>query len=254
MQVAHSGASWVPPRMRSTFPHPVQRPQRWLQAWHHGWPVAVEIMQGALLAQIPQTRIVLGRHAEHRGPSFSRTWTGRRCPHPVQVSWLMSAMVRHGPHQGRPCSSRVQGSRTAPQRAHGSARDLARQLRHSRSPERALVRVITRPQFGQGGRTRFVAPPWQRTSISFSTLSTGAWAPAPVSRSGRSASAHASRRRAPARGVIASTAAVTVSMLRAGSMPRTISVTTARGSRSSSGPHPSQRARPCRSREPTGRV
>ncbi|MGH3610808.1 MAG: hypothetical protein ACRDRD_22370, partial [Pseudonocardiaceae bacterium] len=77
-------------------------------------------------------------------------------------------------------------SQTLPQPAQGSARDLATQLRQSRTPPRGLTSGITRPQCGQGGRTMLVAPASQSLSISRSTDGTVAWAPAPVSSSGRS--------------------------------------------------------------------
>ena len=60
--------------------------------------------------------------------------------------------------QRRPCSSRVAASRMAPQRAHGWARDLAMQLRHSHRPSIRRCRWMTRSQRGQGGRTIACAP------------------------------------------------------------------------------------------------
>src|SRR5664280_893113 len=123
----------------------------------------------------------------------SCTGCGRR--RPVQLSWLAGSVIRQCGHSGRWCSSRAAGSRTAPQREHGSALDLARQLRHRRIPSRGLTSVITRPQRGQAGRRMCTAPAWQSVSISRSTDGTGALAPCPVSSSGASCSAHASCRR-----------------------------------------------------------
>jgi hypothetical protein len=92
----------------------------------------------------------------------------------------------------RPCSSRVAASQTRPQREQGSARDLATQVRQSRTPPRGLTSGITRPQCGQGGRTTPLAPASQSVSIRRSTAGIVASAPVPVSSSGRSCNVQAS--------------------------------------------------------------
>jgi integrase len=68
-------------------------------------------------------------------------------------------------HRGPPWSSRETGSRAAPQRAHGTARRRASQPRQIRRPSRSFDRVTTLQQCGQAGRTTFVAPARQSTSM-----------------------------------------------------------------------------------------
>ena len=137
MQVAQSGSPVVPPRIGRASPQPAHRAQRCWQAWHHGSPVALEISQGAWRPQIEQVIVLTGRQAGQSGPSGVRTLTGRRRPQPMQISWLAGSVIRQYGHSGWPCSSRVAASRTAPQREQGTARDLATQLRQSRSPSTA---------------------------------------------------------------------------------------------------------------------
>ncbi|HEY5840370.1 MAG TPA: hypothetical protein VIU87_02670 [Mycobacterium sp.] len=146
--------------------------------------MSLEITAGAERPQIEQIIVVIGRQDGHSGPSPVRTLTGRRRPQPEQVSWLTGSVLKQWGHKGFPCSSRVAGSRWTPQREHVSARDLAQQLRQTRTPSRVLFSVMTRPQRGQGGRTMLCAPAPISTSISRSTEGTGASAPAPVSSSG----------------------------------------------------------------------
>jgi hypothetical protein len=37
--------------------------------------------------QMLQVIVVLNRQLSHRGPPPDRVWTGRRRPHPMQISW-----------------------------------------------------------------------------------------------------------------------------------------------------------------------
>jgi hypothetical protein len=177
VQAAHGGSALVPPRTRSTRSQRDQRARRCSQAPHQGWPVAWEITHGAWRPQIPQVADFCGRQLGHNGPSGVRAATGRRRSQPAQVSWLTGSVIRQCGHSGRPSPSRVAGSPTVPHREHGSARDLATQLRHSRIPSRGLTSGITRPQRGQGGRTMPSAPASQSRSTSRSTDGTGAAAP-----------------------------------------------------------------------------
>ncbi len=192
VQVEQSGSSRVPPRTGRTCPHPAQQLQRCLQARHHGFPVALEIRQGASRPQMLQVSVFQGRQFSQSGPPGVRTATGRRRPHSRQVSWLTVSVIRQLGHNGSPCSSRVAASLMAPQRAHGCARDLATQLRHSHCPPIRRCRRISRSQRGQTGRVIACAPASQSASINRSTDASCACAPAPVSNSGRWASAQAS--------------------------------------------------------------
>jgi hypothetical protein len=56
----------------------------------------------------------------------------------VQVSRFSGAVTKQFAQIGRPCPSRVTGSRMAPQRAHGSARERAMQVRQTRTPSSGL--------------------------------------------------------------------------------------------------------------------
>ena len=122
-----------------------------LHAEHHGLPVTFEITPGPVRPQTAQVRAGRGTHLPQSGPSGVRTCTGRRRPHSTQVSWLVGSVIRQCAHSGRPCSSRVAASRTAPHRPQGWARDFAVQSRHSHFPSIRLCRWTIRPQRGQGG-------------------------------------------------------------------------------------------------------
>jgi len=122
-----------------------------LHAEHHGLPVTFEITPGPVRPQTAQVRTGRGTHLPQSGPSGVRTCTGRRRPHSTQVSWLVGSVIRQCAHSGRPCSSRVAASRTAPHRPQGWARDFAVQSRHSHFPSIRLCRWTIRPQRGQGG-------------------------------------------------------------------------------------------------------
>ncbi|MGB8020290.1 MAG: hypothetical protein WCF04_03600 [Candidatus Nanopelagicales bacterium] len=214
-QVAHSGSSAVPAGVGLTCPQDTHRARRRVQAVQHGWLVILEIWHGALRAQIEQVLVVVGRHDGHVGPFGVRTLTRRVRPHPVQVSRLAGSVTRQFAQSGCPSGSRVATSRWAPQREQVTALDLARQLRQSRTPPRGRTSLMTRPQWGHAGAVMTPVPVPVRASISRSTEGTGAHAPFPVSRSGRSWQAQASFVRSLARGVTASTATV----IATGSMP-----------------------------------
>ena len=146
------GASRVPPRTGRTWPQPVQRAQR---CWQASAPRSAGRRGDGAGCVAPADRA--GQRLATAGSSHSvarpvRTLTGRRRPQPTQISWLTGSLIRQYGHSGRPCSSRVAGSRTAPQRAQGCARVLAVQLRHNHFPPIGRCRWITRPQRGQAGR------------------------------------------------------------------------------------------------------
>ena len=192
-----------------------------------------EIEPGAERPQIEQVKVAVGRHDPHSGPAGVRALTGRLRRQPAHSSRLAGSVIKHLGHNAFPCSSRVAGSRCAPHREQVSARDLATQFRHSRTPSRGLTSAMTRPQPGHGGQTIRPDPRSASASISRSTVGTGAWAPAPVSSSGRSCSAQAKRRRCPSCGAATSIAALTNCASNAGSMLVTRSMSTPVGSGSS---------------------
>ena len=90
--------------------------------------------------------------------------------------------------------------------------------------------LTARAQCGQGGRTTLVEPAARSASMRRNTEGTGASAPSPVSRPGRSSRAQASWRRCPDRDVVACTAVTTTVGSREGSTPVTTRVTTKMGS------------------------
>ena len=211
VQAEHSGPSLLPARTGLTWPQRAHRAQRFWQARHHGSPVALETSQGAGRPQTEQAICFSGRQVSHSGPSGVRALTGRCRWQRVQASQLVGSRFRQSEQSGCPRSSRAPGSRTVPQRAQGTARHFATQFRHNRSLPGTLSSGTALPQCGQPGREMLVAPASHRASMRRSTEGTGASAPAPVSSSGRSWSAHASWRRWPAREVTTATAAATVS-------------------------------------------
>lgn len=118
---AHNGSSKLPPRAWATVPQPLQVTHRCWQRSHQGCPVARDISQGAVRPQCPHSWISFGLQLGQRTPSASRTATGRRRPQPTQTSRLTGSRIRQLGHSGCPAVSRVAGSRTAPQRAQGTA-------------------------------------------------------------------------------------------------------------------------------------
>lgn len=66
-------------------------------------------------------------------------------------------MDRQFGHSGRPVASRVAGSRTAPQRAQGTAAVRAKQVRQIRCPSCSLDSATTRSQRGHDGRVMLLA-------------------------------------------------------------------------------------------------
>jgi hypothetical protein len=237
----------------AAWPQATHRAHRCWQASHHGRPVATEIQHGAVRAQIEHCAVVHGRQFSQRGPPSVRTLTGRRRRHSTQISWLIGSRIRQEPQMGSPCSSRVAGSRAAPQRAHDWARNLAVQLRHNHFPPIGRCSRITRAQPGQGGRTIVRDPASQSTSINRSTGGTDACAPAPVSRSGRSCNAQARRCRCPTCGAAAAAAAAITSSGSVWSARATTSTISGVGSRPSSRGHCEHLGAPSRSRQLTRR-
>jgi hypothetical protein len=77
-------------------------------------------------------------------------------------------------HSGLPWSSRVTGSRRAPQRAHCSIRERAMHVLHTRTPPSGLSIRTTRWQPGHSARTIPATPAACSKSISRGTARNGA--------------------------------------------------------------------------------
>ena len=142
LQPAQSG-----PRLREVIG--ATRPQaeeavvcRW-QAGHQGRPVVREMPHGVAW---PQTEHVssgsVGQLERQglRGPPLDP----RRRRLPLQVSRYAGSVTRQWAHSGRPWSSRVAGSRRAPQWAHCRARECATQVRQTRTPSSGVSMRTTR--------------------------------------------------------------------------------------------------------------
>ena len=191
VQSAHSGPARVPEAIAARRPHAEQAACRRWQAGHQGWPVAREMPHGVVSPQMEQASSGSGGQREHSGPSGVRRSTGRRRPQPMQVSRLAGSAVKQFAHSGLP-SSRVTGSRRAPQRAHCSMRECAMHVRQTRTPSSGLSMRTTRRQRGQAGRTIPATPAACSASTSRGIARSGARWPSPVSNEGRSSSAQAS--------------------------------------------------------------
>jgi len=141
-------------------------------------------MPGLACPQIAQARIFRGTQAAQTGPPDVRVLTGLRRPQRAHRSRLAGSVLRQCGQTGRPCSSRVAGSRAVPHRPHGTALARAQQPRQTRSPSTSLLKATTRPQRGHAGRWMAVAPESQSAPINLSTIGDGAFAPSPVSSPG----------------------------------------------------------------------
>jgi hypothetical protein len=253
VQPAQSGRFSVPEAAGSWRPQAEHAARRRWQGGHHGSPVAREIPQGTVCPQTEQARTGREGHREQSGPSAVRRSTGRTRPQPVQVSRFSGAVTKQLAQIGWPCPSRVTGSRMAPQRAHGSVRECAMQVRQTRTPSIGLSMRTTRPQRPQAGRTTPATPaPWS-ISMNRGIARSGARCPSPVSSAGFFSSAHASFCWYEGRGAARRTAPATVSRPAPGSRAVTMPWMTVTGSRPSSSGHFAHRGRPARSREATGR-
>ena len=154
-------------------PQEQHRAERRWQAGHHGRPVIRDVPQGFSSPQIEQVAIGKGGQVRQIGPSGVRRLTGRRRPQLRQTSRLSGSVIKQFGHNGRPCSSRVAGSRRAPQREHSSMREWAMQVRQTRCPSSGLSIRTTRWQRGQAGRTIPATPAACRASISGMIARTG---------------------------------------------------------------------------------
>ena len=134
----------MPEAIGATRPQAEQAAVRRWQAGHQGRPVAREMPHGVACPQTEHVSSGSVRQPEHSGPSGVRRWTRRRRPQPVQVSRFAGSVMKQFAHSGRPWSSRVTGSRRAPQRAHGSTRECAMQVRQTRTPSSGLSMRTTR--------------------------------------------------------------------------------------------------------------
>ncbi len=224
------------------------------QAGHHGSPVAREVPQPVVSSQMAQVKTGNLEQLGHRGPSGVRRPTLRRRPHPRQVSRFAGSAMKQFAHSGRPCSSRVTGSRRAPQRVHASTRECAMQVRQTRTPSSGLSSRTTRWQRGHAGRTTPSIPAAYNRSMNRRIARNGARWPSPLSSAGWSSRAQASFWRWEGRGVTALTAAATLSSPMRGSSSRIKWWITVIGSRPSVSGHLEQRCLPLRSRDETGRV
>jgi hypothetical protein len=126
---AQSGVSTVPPRTARTWPQTEQRAQRFWQAPHQGWPVAVETTQGTVRPQIAQSIVFQGRQLPQSSSPAVRVATRLRRPQATQSSRLAGSPTKQLGHNGLPSASRAAGSRTLPQRAQGTALTWATHLR-----------------------------------------------------------------------------------------------------------------------------
>ena len=144
MQQAHSGPAKVPEVIGATRPQAEQAADRRWQAGHQGRPVAREMPHGVIWPQTEHVSSGSVGQLEHSGPCGVRRWTRRRRPQPVQVSRFAGSVTRQLAHSGRPWSSRVAGSRRAPQRAHCRARECAMQVRQTRTPFSGVSMRTTR--------------------------------------------------------------------------------------------------------------
>ncbi|MEU3188131.1 hypothetical protein ABZ707_28640 [Streptomyces sp. NPDC006923] len=104
--------------------------RRW-QSGHHGWPVMREVPQGFSSPQMLQAAVGREGQFEQSGPSGVRVLTTFRLPQLMQVSRFAGALTRQFGHSGRPWSSRLAGSRRAPQPEHSSMREWAMQVRQT---------------------------------------------------------------------------------------------------------------------------
>ena len=95
------------------------------QEGHHGSPVSREVPHGRPWPQTEHSSVGRGWQAGQSGPSGLRVFTGRRRPQFTQTSRLAGSVIMQFAQTGSPWPSLVTGSRTAPQRPHGCARERA---------------------------------------------------------------------------------------------------------------------------------
>ena len=159
MQAAQSGSSLVPPRTGAVWPQPRAAGPALLAGLAPRLAGRLgDISTARGVPQIEQVIVLTGAQAGHSGPSAVRTLTGRRRPQPTQVSWLAGSVIRQCGHSGRPCSSRVAASRTAPHRAQGSDAGPGDAVAARPLPADPPVQRDDPAAAGAGGRTIPVAP------------------------------------------------------------------------------------------------
>ena len=152
-QPAQSGRARVPAAIDVWSPQPEQVADRRWQGGHHGRPVVRDMPHPVVSPQIEQVSTGSAWQVGQSGPSRVRRLTGRRRPQPRQVSRFAGSVMKQLAQIGRPCRSRVTGSRRAWQREHSSIRECAMQVRQTRTPLSGLSIRTTRWQPGQVGRT-----------------------------------------------------------------------------------------------------
>jgi hypothetical protein len=241
------GSVSVPDPMSLAWPQPAHRASRALQGGHHGSPVSRESPRGRLWPQTEHSSTGSGGQQGQSGPSGLRVFTGRRRPQFTQTSRLTGSLIMQFAQTGRPWPSLVTGSRTAPQRPHGSARECAMQVRQTRTPSRGLSMRTMRPQRPHDGRTMPATPASQSISMNPGIARSGARCAPTVSSAGFSSSAHASFCWYEGRGAERRTASATVPLPVPGSRAATMAWITVTGPRRSSSGHSAHRGRPARS-------
>ena len=146
VQSRHTGSAIVPEPTGPAWRQQEHRASSPWQAGHHGSPVRREVPQGRIWPQTEHSSAGSGGQEGQSGPSGLRVFTTRRRPQLTQTSRLTGSLIMQFAQTGRPWPSLVTGSRTAPQRAHGSARERAMQVRQTRTPSSGLSMRTTRPQ------------------------------------------------------------------------------------------------------------
>ncbi len=101
-QPAQSGASRVPARIASQRRQREHCTQARAHARHHGCPVVLEIMQGAVRAHMLQVAVARGTQLAQTGPSATRVLTRWRRPQRTHSSRLSGAATRQFGHNGSP--------------------------------------------------------------------------------------------------------------------------------------------------------
>ena len=146
VQPWQNGSASVPDPTGRTWPQPEHQAVRAWQGGHHGSPVSREIPHGRRWPQTEHASTVSGGQQGQSGPSGLRVFTGRRRPQFTQISRLAGSLIMQFAQTGRPWPSLVTGSRTAPQRPHGCARERAWHLRQALTPSSGLSIRTMRPQ------------------------------------------------------------------------------------------------------------
>lgn len=101
-QAAHKGDSRVPARMADHCRQREHSAQARAQARHHGAPVVLDTMHGAVRPHTLQAAVVRGTQLAQIGPSGVRVLTGCRRPQRTHSSRLIGSRTRQFGHNGSP--------------------------------------------------------------------------------------------------------------------------------------------------------